>query len=432
MGSVIRLWRAEPQARRFFVAYGQSALGTGAAYVGLLLIAYQRLHSAWAIALVLLADYVPPMLLSPLFGTAADRWSRKRCAVVADAIRAIAFIGIALVHGFAPTVAFAVLGGTGTALFKPAIMAGLPSLVDRTRLPAATALYGALTEVGYTLGPAIAAGVLLFAGPAPLLAVNGITFGISALLLSTLSFGGHEVPEDARPMDRASLLHEARDGIGVVMRIPAVRTVIFCTSAMIFTAGIINVSELILVNKLHGGHVGYAILVTVSSIGIAAGSFVGKSGGGLPKLERRYLAGVALFAVGLLGASASPVLAGVVIAFGFGGIGNGMVIVYQRLILQRVVDDSLLGRVFGMQAASDGAAFAASFVFTGAILAVVSPRPLFALAGAGSAVVAFVAWRSLRSQQQQLPEESAVEEQPLGAPRPVEEPLALSSPELGR
>jgi ABC-type Fe3+-siderophore transport system permease subunit len=108
-------------------------------------------------------------------------------------------------------------------------------------------------------------------------------------------------------------------------------------------------------------------------------------------------------------------------------VGNGMVIVYQRLILQRVVDESLLGRVFGMQAASDGAAFAASFAFTAAILSVVSPRPLFAAAGAGSALVALVAWRLLRKQEE-LPE---AEEQP-GPPAAPAEPLVLSGPDLGR
>jgi MFS family permease len=426
MGWVLRFLRAEPQARRFFVAYGQSALGTGVAYVALLLIAYQRLHSPWAIALVLLADYVPPMLLSPLFGAVADRWSRRRCAVLADILRAGAFIGIASVHSFVPTVAFALVAGTGTALFKPAIMAGLPSLVARERLSQATALYGALTEIGYTVGPGIAAAVLLFAGPSPLLAANGVTFAISAALLATLRFDGPAT--GMRPIDRASLLTEAREGIAVAMRMPVVRAVILCTSAMIFTAGIINVSELILVNKLNGGHVGYAILVTVSGIGIAAGSIVGKGGGTLAKLQGRYVLGVALFAAGLLGASASPVLAGVVVAFGVGGVGNGMVIVYQRLILQRVVDESLLGRVFGMQAASDGAAFAAAFVFTGAILSVVSPRPLFALAGAVSAIVAVVAWRSLR-RHADVPEVIPSTD---GTGPVAEPPLAVTSPDLGR
>jgi hypothetical protein len=93
-----------------------------------------------------------------------------------------------------------------------------------------------------------------------------------------------------------------------------------------------------------------------------------------------------------------------------------------------VVDESLLGRVFGMQAASDGAAFAASFAFTAAILSVVSPRPLLAAAGALSALVALVAWRLLKRHQDELPEI----EEPQGPPMAPSEPLVLSGPDLGR
>ena len=55
----------QPTLRRFFIAHGQSQLGTGAGYVALVLIAYQRLHSGWAIALVLLADFLPGIGLPP-------------------------------------------------------------------------------------------------------------------------------------------------------------------------------------------------------------------------------------------------------------------------------------------------------------------------------------------------------------------------------
>ena len=59
----------------------QSALGTGAGYVALLLIAYERFGSRRGrSASVLLADLVPPMLLGPVFGAAADRWSRSAAA----------------------------------------------------------------------------------------------------------------------------------------------------------------------------------------------------------------------------------------------------------------------------------------------------------------------------------------------------------------
>src|SRR4051794_29098783 len=100
MSEVIALLRREVRARIFFAALTQSSLGTGAAYIGLLLIAYARFHSPWAISLVFLADFVPAMFLAPLLGAATDRWSRRWCVVLADIIRAVAFVGIALVGSF--------------------------------------------------------------------------------------------------------------------------------------------------------------------------------------------------------------------------------------------------------------------------------------------------------------------------------------------
>jgi hypothetical protein len=57
-----------PAARRFFIANFQSELGNGGAYVALVLIAYHRLHSPWAIALVLVADFVPGIVFAAPFG----------------------------------------------------------------------------------------------------------------------------------------------------------------------------------------------------------------------------------------------------------------------------------------------------------------------------------------------------------------------------
>ena len=95
------------------------------------------------------------MLLGPILGAAADRWSRKLCAVVADVMRAVAFVGIALVDPLrrdaSPSPCWP---GSATALFKPAALAGLPSLVAPERAAAATSLYGAITDFGFTVGPA--------------------------------------------------------------------------------------------------------------------------------------------------------------------------------------------------------------------------------------------------------------------------------------
>src|SRR3712207_1210070 len=113
MREAVTLLRQEPQARVFFAAVAQSSLGTGAAYVALLLIAYERFHSPWAISLILLAELAPAMLLGPVLGAVADRWSRRGCAVAADVVRAGAFIGIGFVDSFEATVLLALAAGFG-------------------------------------------------------------------------------------------------------------------------------------------------------------------------------------------------------------------------------------------------------------------------------------------------------------------------------
>jgi MFS family permease len=391
MRSIAGLLRRDRQARRFFLAYGQSSLGTGAGYVALLLVAYQRFHSPWALALILLADFVPPMLLAPLFGTMVDRWSRRWCAIVADAVRAGAFLGLAFIPSFPATVALALVAGSATALSKPALLAGLPEVVDRTRLPQATALFGALTELGYTLGPGIAALTFIFTGPKVLLVADAATFALSSAILLTVRFRYARDAQIDPLRDRGSLLREARNGLAVLARLPGVRTAIVATSAVLLFGGMVNVAELLLARKLGADASGYSLFVAVSGLGIACGSLLGASGGALPELIRRFLAGIVLAAAGLLGTAAAPTFASAVVCLAVLGFGNGLVIVYERLIIQATVPQDVLGRAFGAQAALDGAAFAASYLVAGVILALVSPRVLFIIGGVGALAVWAVA-----------------------------------------
>jgi hypothetical protein len=73
------------------------------------------------------------------------------------------------------------------------------------------------------------------------------------------------------------------------------------------------------------------------------------------------------------------------------GVGNGIVIVYERLIIQRTVAAALHGRAFGAQASLDGFAFGASFLVGGAVLALLPPRSLFLIGGGGALLVWLVA-----------------------------------------
>src|SRR5215475_169135 len=107
------VWQSERQARWFFAAHLQNALGTGAGYIALLVLAYDRLGSAWGATAVLLADLIPAMLLGPALGRLIDRTDRLRCAIAADLLGAIAFAAIVFTHGAVPLIALALLAGVG-------------------------------------------------------------------------------------------------------------------------------------------------------------------------------------------------------------------------------------------------------------------------------------------------------------------------------
>jgi len=371
----------------YYGVLAQSALGNGAAYIALLVVAYDRYHSAWAISLILFADFVPAMLLGPVFGAAADRWSRRNCLIVSDVVRGVAFLGIAVVDSFAATFVLALLAGTGTGLFNPASLAAVPSLVKPERLAAATALYGAITDLGFIVGPALAALLLLFGGPEVILYANAATFALSAIVLTRLRFGAAPPVEDESGR-RPGLLREARQGLGVIAHMVGIRAVIVASGAMLLFAGLFNVAELpYAIGELDAGSAGFGALTAIYGLGFVAGSLSGSRGGDTAVLKRRFLGGLALVGAGFIAAGIAPGFATAVPAFALAGIGNGLILVYERLLIQTTVDDSVMARTFGVRDGLSAWAFAAAFLAAGGLIEALGVRTVLVVAGFGGLLV---------------------------------------------
>jgi MFS family permease len=387
VGRNLDLLRHERVARVYYAVLAQSALGNGAAYIALLVVAYDRYRSAWAISFVLLADLAPAMLLGPIFGAAADRWSRRNCLIVSDVLRGVAFLGIALVDSFGATVALALLAGMGTGLFNPASLAAIPSLVKPERLPAATALYGAITDLGFIVGPALAALVLLFGGPEVILYANAATFAVSGLVLTRLRFGAAPPVEDAS-IPRPGLLREARDGLATIAAMAGIRAVIVASAAMLLAAGLFNVAELpFATDELDAGNAGFGALTAIYGLGFVGGSLSGARGGEAAVLKRRFLGGLALVGAGFIACGLAPEFAVAVPAFALAGVGNGLLLVYERLLIQTTVDDSVMARTFGVRDGLSAWAFSAAFLAGGALVETLGVRTVLVAAGVGGLIV---------------------------------------------
>jgi MFS family permease len=383
---MIRAALAGPSSRRFFAAHAQSCLGSGLAYVALPLLAYDRFDSAWAVVAVLLPDLLPAIVLGPVLGALVDRWGWRTCAVVADVVRCGAFALLLLGNSLHVMIAGAALAGVGTALFAPAALAGVTQLAPGEHRPAAMGLFGALDDLGLTVGPALAA-LLLAAFPTDgLLALNAVSFALSAVLIGGIRVGAGAPPRLVRG---PSLLAEARAGIREVAGRPEVRALLGSSTAAVLCIGMTNVGEVILAREVLGiGGSGLAVLMTAGGVGTVAGSLAARFKMSW-QWRRAYQVGLACMAFDLLACSALPSFWLLLPVFVVGGFGNGFALVHDRLLLSAAAPESLHGRLFALQKTCTSGAFAISFLGAGALIALGGVQ--LAFLSAGIALVGVVA-----------------------------------------
>jgi MFS family permease len=394
-------------ARRFFFAHAQSSIGSGIAIVGLPLLAYERFHTPWALTLVLLCELLPAVVLGPLLGALADRLPRRTSLVTADVLRLGAFGALAFVPSFGLMIACALVAGIGTALFNPSALASLSQVARPENRPAAMSLYSALDDIGLTLGPAIAGGLLLVFGPQTLMAVNACTFTISAALLATIPLKG--------PITRPSttLLASLRAGAREIAARPGVRILLASSTVAVIAVGMVNVGEVVLARELLGvGGSGLAALMTASGVGTFLGSTFGTRTGTSWQWRKAYILGLVCMAADLMLCAIAPFFWLILMTFALGGFGNGLALVHDRLLLAHAVPEALHGRLFALHKTCTSGAFVIAFVMAGALISTFGVQAMFLVAGLLLIVIILIVRPHLRALW----------------PEPVAEPAAAALP----
>jgi MFS family permease len=394
-------------ARRFFLAHAQSSIGSGIAIVGLPLLAYERYHTPWALTVVLLCELLPAVALGPVLGALADRLPRRTCLVAADMLRLSAFGALAFVPSLGLMIACALVAGTGTALFNPSALASLSQVARPEHRPAAMSLYAALDDVGLTLGPAIAGGLLLVFDPQILMAINASTFTLSAILLATIPL----TAPIARPS--MSLLASLRSGTREIAARPGVRILLGSSTVAVIAVGMVNVGEVMLARELLGvGGSGLAALMTASGVGTFLGSTFGARTGTTWQWRKAYTLGLICMAADLILCAVAPYFWLILVTFALGGFGNGLALVHDRLLLSHAVPAALHGRLFALHKTCTSGAF----VVAGALISTLGVQAMFLCAGLLLIVIILIVRPHLKALWPEPAGEPAVP--PLPLPRP--------------
>jgi MFS family permease len=393
LGSQVDLLRRVRGLRLLFLAAFGSGIGTWLAFVALTIDVWDRTRSGTWVSALLIADFLPAIAIGLAVGPLVDRLSRRRVMVAADLVRFVVFCALPFANSASQIVALAAVAGFATGFFRPAVYAGLPNLVEDSELPNAQGLIQAGDALTTVLGP-LAGGVLVAAtSPDWAYGINALTFLWSAALIV-------RIPPRLLQVAQAVTEGHWRDiaaGLSFILRSRALLTVLIAWNVgMLGNAGV-NVAEVALAKvSFDAGDFGFGLMLASAGFGLAFGSLSVGSWVVRRELAGVYGVGLALMAIGIGAAAASPNVWVAAICVVVSGVGNGIAVVCNALLVQRGAPDHLRGRVFTVLMSSNYAVLGLGMVAAGPLTNEFGARWVWGGSACLSALAALVGYALAR------------------------------------
>jgi MFS family permease len=361
------------------------AAGNAMAYVTLALRVYQETHSTLAVTMVLLAGGVPVVLLAPVSGLLLDRLPMGRLLSAAALVVTVSLVGLAFAQSLSATIELVLLFGVADSVLQPGLTAAIPQLAGDVPLVRATSRLQGATMGGTAIGPLLAGVVGGIGGTRSALLLDAgfsviFTFGIAGLHLRRTRTLGPPGSDDGMAAGIRYLRRDRPMGLLIVV-----------VSTMIAFLGVTMVAELFLAEKvLHGGTTGYALLITAWTGGMTLGTIIAG------RLSARALApgiviGLLVLGLGVAGGALSPTMWLAIVAYGLGGIGDGVQMVGARTLLLQRAPEHIAGRACAVFTGMTFGAVSIGTALAAPLVALLGVRGALFAAGVAAIVAAAVA-----------------------------------------
>jgi MFS family permease len=339
------------ELRRLELAWGGFFVVEWASLLAVSVWAYEQ-GGASAVGLVGLLRMLPAAVALPFGAAVADRYPRHRVLVVVYVAQALLAAGVgAVIRANGPialTYLLIAFVGVVAAPCRPAQLAFAPVLArSPEELVAANVTQMTFEGLATLLGPALAGVVLALSGPPAALGVAaGFSLG-SALLLAGVR--ARVDPTLAARRGRGSVLDSLSGGVRELARLPDLAAIIGGFWAQTFVRGMLNVLVVSLTLTTLGlgeGAVGF--ISGAFGAGVILGALGATSMVGTRRLGRPVALALAVWGLPLVAIALRPGVVIAVAALIVSGVGNAVLDVAGFTQMQRVADDRVLGRVFGL------------------------------------------------------------------------------------
>jgi MFS family permease len=355
-------------------------------------IALRLTGSSRSVALIMVARFLPSVVMGPLSGVIADRFSRRSIMITADLLRAVVVLGFLFVRRpdqMWLVYTLTVMQLAFSAFFEPAKTAAIPSIVSDRELVPANAIASVTWSVMLTLGAAIGGFVAGWFGTDVAFVLDSLTFVASALLI--LSVHVPKRPERSKAkltFGKAIGITDTIEGAHYVRHRPRVLAYLMVKPAWGMGGGILTLLAVFgeRVFPIAGKTAtGIGVLFTARGIGTAIGPMVARRWAGETPKQMQNAIGIAFLLAGVFyvafGSSPSFTLALLFLAIAH--CGGSILWVFSTVLLQREVEDAFRGRVFAAELALLTLTMAASNYIVGELMDRFGFSPRVVTAGVG-------------------------------------------------
>lgn len=346
---MLDLLRRNRDIRFLFGAQVVSYLGDWFTFVALAGLIDDLTGSKFLVSLVLVSLTLPSFLMSPVAGSFADRFDRRRIIFVVSIAQAIAALGFLLVDKHTVWLAF-VCQSTISALaafIGPSSGAAIPNLVDNDQdLRYANSLFGSTWGIMLAVGAGLGGIFSSAFGRNASFIADALTFVIAAFLVSRIR----------RPMQaertqvssrRVRPLADMGEAITLARHNKVILALLASKTTFAVGAGIVSQLAVLASDAFGSGDAGRGALLGARGVGSGLGPILAA------RLVQRDMAKLLRvcgwaglgFSVAYLGVGLSPTLAVAVVFVALAHLGGGAQWTLSTLGLQMEAPDELRGRV---------------------------------------------------------------------------------------
>jgi dTMP kinase len=334
-----------PGFRNLFFATLGSSVGTLLAAVALAIDVKDRTasspHSGLWVGAVLVVEFLPTIAVGLLLGPLLDRLERRSLMIAADAVRVGVFVALPFASSAATVVVLALVAGLATGFFRPAVYAGVPNLVPEEELPRANALLQTVENMSWAVGPLLGGVLTSVAGPSLPYAINAASFVVSIALLVRIP---PRLLQSERALSRGHW-RDLRDGFGAALQSRSMRAVLVGWGIASFAIGGCNVATIFIAkDTLQAGDWGYGLLYGALGCGLVLGSLFSAIALARYGVARVYGGSLLIMALGAVTVAVSPDVWVAAVCSVVVGVGDGIAVACNALLVQRGTFDVLRGR----------------------------------------------------------------------------------------